>query len=127
MTRRAPVIVKLDSWHNVYAREVVFVYGASEVVNRWLVRELDPDAALVGPTKARWILWQRGECFTDYIVVLKRPSPRNAIAALMHEVVHHASDTMKRAGIDTRENDEPLAYYSEWIFRQALHAMRLSG
>jgi hypothetical protein len=33
---------------------------------------------------------------------------------------------MRRAGIDVKENDEPLTYYAEWIFRQALHAMRLS-
>jgi hypothetical protein len=76
VSRRAPVIVrKLNSWHNVYCREVVLVYGSREAVNRWLVRKLDAEEALKAPIMARWLLWQRGEHVIDYIIVLLRPTP----------------------------------------------------
>jgi hypothetical protein len=134
MTTRDKVLRReFDIRQNVYGRDVIFLYGTREALNRLLVREIDAGCTLQVASRGKWILHERDDGFlTDYIVLVKRTTHCGAaydrvrqIAALAHEVNHHTFSVMQVAGIDAqRGSDEPFCYYAQWMMTQCLEAMK---
>jgi hypothetical protein len=110
---------------NVYFRRIVLLYGSREEINHVLVRVLGADQAIPENMHGRWCRIEDRYRAGDYIAVVRQPTRDLDACILSHELWHHASHTLRHAGIEhTRETEEAYCYYHSWLMEQCLRWMR---
>jgi len=113
--------------HNIYSRAITFLHGTAAEINAALKRDCpkgDEHRDLSSDCIGRYVIYVQNGYEADYICIVKRSNKSEMIGALAHEVFHHVSYTLRKAGMPlSNESDEAYCYYFGWVFRNCLEAM----
>jgi hypothetical protein len=105
-----------------YGSSITLLWGSREEINAFLKRVLGSDYPDIKPAvRAHTTEWTpTGRSPIHYVSVIREEcNDRFArLAALGHELLHVTLAVLEFRGVQiTTENDEPVAYYFEWLFR----------
>ena len=116
--------------HCPYGSDIVFLMGTTAELNSYIKRHLPGCEPLGGHQRAHCIVEppRNAHDFYHHYIALQLNQVRASsdrhfelAATLGHEALHCANDILERHGVKTpADNDEPLTYYFEFIFRQVL-------
>jgi hypothetical protein len=105
-----------------YGSKVTLLYGTRAECNAFLWKELRDERESIGPAcRAHTTEWTPTNGSPIHYVSVIKEQTRNRfgrLAALGHEILHVVLAVLEFRGVKiTTDNDEPVAYYFEWLFR----------
>ena len=105
-----------------YGSNITLLWGTRDELNAFLRTKLDGGAREIGPASyAHTTEWTPTNHAPIHYVSIVRERSRNRfdrMGVLGHELIHVALAVLEFRGVKfTTENDEPVAYYFEWLFR----------
>jgi hypothetical protein len=105
-----------------YGSVILLAWGSRSELNGYLNRRLKTKREHIGPAvRAHVTEFTPADCVPIYfvcVVVEKNKDRFNRLAALAHEILHVVLAVLEFRGVKTTtDNDEPAAYYFEWLFR----------
>lgn len=105
-----------------YGSTITLLWGTCDELNAYLRRTLGSDYVGIRPAaRAHTTEWTPiGKAPIHYVSIVtdKSVGKFEMLGALAHELIHVALAILEFRGIKLESaNDEPIAYYYEWLFR----------
>lgn len=105
-----------------YGSSITLLWGSRDECNAFLRQRVGKDyEGIREACRAHTTEWTpQGQSPVHYVSVVREKSRNrfDRLGALGHELIHVALAVLEFRGVKvTTENDEPVAYYFEWLFR----------